>query len=87
MRAGAFIEDSPDPNVRARLDELTHAGWYAPPEYVAREQDTREDGGGEDDHGVELGTMTNYLLEVTKAQQAVIDDLTERVERLEAPNE
>jgi len=85
MRAGAFIEDSPDPEVRARLDELPYCEWYAPPEYVAREQAAREDGGGEDDHGVELGTMTNYLLlEVTKAQQETIDDLEQRLTRLES---
>ena len=34
--------------------------------------------------GVELGTMANYLLEVNKAQQEHIADLTARVDDLEA---
>lgn len=79
------------------LEELCACGWYDPPEYVregtARKQaetegfpdeDAAADGALPDPDGVELGTMANYLLEVAIQQQEHIDDLTTRVDGLEA---
>jgi len=84
MRAGSFIEDSPDPadQETARLDELLEVDWYAPPRYVDADQRRRDTPA--DDHGVELGHMTNYLLEVCKEQQQTIDDQADRIDDLEA---
>lgn len=84
MRATSFIEDSPEPAdaETARLDELLEVDWYAPPRYVDADQRRRNT--PDDDHGVELGHMTNYLLEVCKEQQKMIDAKQDRIDDLEA---
>jgi len=89
VRADAFFEESPIvPSYSpARLDELPHVDWYAPPRYVRRGTDTKQEaaeGAVKDDDGIELGHMTNYLLEITKQQQSKIDELEQRLTRLES---
>ena len=81
--------DPDDPIDGVDLDELKASSWDKPPAYVAQRKATAAD---DRDYirqnpktsGVELGHMTNYLLETCKAQQETIDDLESRIEQLEA---
>jgi hypothetical protein len=71
------------------LDELQSCSWYdSPPSYVAAEQQRRADDpgrdGSADDHGVELGHMSNYLLEACKALAEERDALESRIDALES---
>lgn len=84
-RADALTDGGP----AVDLDELLASSWYDPPTYAsqAKAKDgtyetlpKREDG----TRGVELGHMVNYLLEVCKEQQRVIEDLGARVDDLGA---
>jgi hypothetical protein len=88
----ALGETAPDGGTTDRpvdLDELQACSWYdAPPKYIAAEQQRRADDpgrdGSADDHGVELGHMSNYLLEACKALAAERDALESRIDDLEA---
>jgi len=81
--------DPDDPIDGVDLDELKASSWDKPPAYVAQRKATAADDReyirqNPKTSGVELGHMTNYLLETCKAQQETIDDLESRIEQLEA---
>lgn len=81
--------DPDDPIDGVDLDELKASSWHKPPAYVAQRKATAADDReylrqNPKTSGVELGHMTNYLLETCKAQQETIDDLESRIEQLEA---
>jgi hypothetical protein len=81
--------DTDDPVDGLDLDELKDTSWKRPPAYVAQRKATAQDDReyirqNPSKNGVELGHMTNYLLETCKEQQRRIDDLEERLSALEA---
>ena len=80
-------EGTPEPLDGVDLSKLSGYSWRKPPEYVAQNEapssDERDYIYQNPNKGVELGHMTNYLLEVAKEQQSMIDDLAERVAELE----
>jgi hypothetical protein len=97
MRSDAYFEETPFDVDTTRadidLDELCRCSWSDPPAYVVEgsraKQGSAEGGlssgaGDGSEHGVELGHMANYLLETCKAQQEHIEDLTTRLDDLEA---
>jgi len=92
MHAHNFITASPDPIESVDCSGLCDVDWYdRPPEPVRqRARDIGDTDGeipdGRDHTPVELGTMSNWLLETCKAQQERIEDLEERLDALERQN-
>ena len=81
--------DPADPVDGVDLDELKGTSWEQPPAYVAKRKANAEDDReyvrqNPNKSGVELGHMTNYLLETCKAQQERIDDLESRLADVES---
>jgi len=79
-----FVEATPEPLDGVALDELGGYSWDQPPAYATQ----RKSGDGyrrENPRkgGLELGHMTNYLLETCKAQQERIDELEQRLSAVE----
>jgi len=95
MNAHNFITATPEPLDSVSCRDVTGYDWHHPPECVAQKKaakdDDREYARSNPNAGIEMGHMTNWLLEVTKDQQRVIeslestvDDLESRIEQLEA---
>lgn len=90
MNAHNFNTQSPDPDVPSPdLSRLPDMDWYNPPEYATRRKAKGQSGksyrrANPSSDGVELSHMANWLLETCKAQQERIDDLEERLSRLES---
>jgi len=81
--------DPADPIDGVDLAELKGTSWEHPPAYVAKRKANADDDReyirqNPKKSGVELGHMTNYLLETCKAQQERIDDLESRLAALES---
>lgn len=87
-----YVTASPDAIEAVDRDEIREADWYENPPAAVRERakaigDTDDEiPEGRDHTPVELGTIANWLLSVCKDQQEQLDDLRERVERLEDVN-
>jgi len=95
VRAHNFDIATPEPLSDVSCRDVTGYDWHNPPECVAQKKapagDDREYKRFNPSKGIEMGHMTNWLLEVTKDQQNVIeslestvDDLESRIEQLEA---
>jgi len=91
----SFTTATPEPLSGVSCRDVTGYDWHNPPECVAQKKaaksDDREYKRFNPSKGIEMGHMTNWLLEVTKDQQRVIeslestvDDLESRIEQLEA---
>jgi len=89
MNAGAFNTQSPEELTGVAPEDIVDYDWYNPPEYVCQREAAKDDDReyvrqNPKKSGVELGHMTNYLLETCKAQQERIDDLESRLAALES---
>jgi hypothetical protein len=84
-----YVTASPERLTRPDPAAIREADWYDNPPAAVREraqaigETDAEVPEGRDHTPVELGTMANWLLEATKAQQDHIDTLEDRVDRLE----
>jgi len=87
VQSHAFTTLTPEPLDGVDLSKLTGYSWREPPAYVAQKKASassdREYSRRNPRKGVDLGQMANYLFEVCKAQQSLIDSLEGRVSALE----
>ena len=88
VSAHNFITATPEPLSGVSCRDVTGYDWHNPPEVVAQtkasDSDTREYKRQNPNDGVEVGHMTNWLLEVTKDQQRVIESLESTIDDLES---
>ena len=85
VHAGNFVTQTPEPLDAVDAADILGYSWRKPPLYATQKE--RDDGyrrTNPDKEGIDLGHMSNYLFEVTKAQSETITEQQDRIDALEA---